>query len=258
MTKNYRKIYEQYNGKIPVDSDGRKYDIHHIDGNHENNDPKNLVAVTIQEHYDIHFNQRDWAACLIIAARMEIDPKTKSELAKKSNKKRIEDGSHPFVGDTNPSKLASKNKTHPSQRPEMIELRKQQQNEKVKNGTHIFVTNNPVHERVLDGTHGISSKQNTIKRIQDGTHNFLGDTNPVYKRVEEGTHNFLGDANPVHRLVSEGVHNLQGDSGSQLQKRLLAEGNHPTQVKLTCPHCGLIGAKPVMSRFHMDKCKSKS
>lgn len=222
MTKDYRKIYEQYNGKTPVDSDGRKYDIHHIDGNRENNDPTNLIAVTIQEHYDIHFNQRDWAACLMIAARMEIDPKTKSELAKKSNKKRIEDGSHPFVGDTNPSKLASKNKTHPSQRPEMIELRKQQQNEKVKNGTHVFVTNNPVHER-----------------------------------VEEGTHNFLGDANPVHRLVSDGLHNLQGDKGSQLQKRLLAEGNHPTQVKLTCPHCGLTGAKPVMSRYHMDKCKRK-
>jgi len=27
---NYRKIYEDHNGPIPVDEDGRTYEIHHL------------------------------------------------------------------------------------------------------------------------------------------------------------------------------------------------------------------------------------
>jgi hypothetical protein len=58
-TTNHRKIYENHIGKIPIDETGRTYEIHHIDGNHSNNDPINLEAITIQEHYDIHFEQMD-------------------------------------------------------------------------------------------------------------------------------------------------------------------------------------------------------
>ena len=77
----YRKIYKQYYGAIPKDADGRSYEIHHIDGDHENNDPKNLKAVTIQEHYDIHYAQGDWSACLMMSERMKISPEEKSRLA---------------------------------------------------------------------------------------------------------------------------------------------------------------------------------
>jgi len=55
MSSIYRTIYEQYFGKIPKDSQGRSYEIHHLDGNHENNDISNLRCVSIQEHYDIHY-----------------------------------------------------------------------------------------------------------------------------------------------------------------------------------------------------------
>jgi hypothetical protein len=55
----YRKIYEQNFGPIPKEPNGRTYEIHHIDGNHNNNDPTNLSAMTIQEHYDIHYSQGD-------------------------------------------------------------------------------------------------------------------------------------------------------------------------------------------------------
>ena len=48
-----RKIYIKHFGNIPKDGDGRSYEIHHIDGNHSNNDPSNLRAVTIKEHYEI-------------------------------------------------------------------------------------------------------------------------------------------------------------------------------------------------------------
>lgn len=54
MTNIYRKIYESHYGPIPIDETGRTYEIHHIDGNSENNDISNLKCVSIQEHYNIH------------------------------------------------------------------------------------------------------------------------------------------------------------------------------------------------------------
>jgi hypothetical protein len=62
-TNKYRKIYEHHHGPIPKDDQGRSFHIHHIDGDHNNNDPTNLKAVSVQEHYDIHYSQQDWLAC---------------------------------------------------------------------------------------------------------------------------------------------------------------------------------------------------
>lgn len=47
-TDDYRKIYENHSGSIP-----KGYEIHHIDGNHSNNIPSNLMAVTAEEHYNL-------------------------------------------------------------------------------------------------------------------------------------------------------------------------------------------------------------
>jgi hypothetical protein len=99
---NYRKIYEQHYGPIPYDQDGRRYEIHHKDGNHNHNDPSNLVAVTIQEHYDIHYAQQDWAACLMIARRMSLTPVELSNLARlnttRKNQRELAAGTHNFLG----------------------------------------------------------------------------------------------------------------------------------------------------------------
>ena len=46
----YRKAWEDANGmRVPIG-----HDIHHIDGNPWNNNPSNLVALTVREHYEIH------------------------------------------------------------------------------------------------------------------------------------------------------------------------------------------------------------
>jgi hypothetical protein len=79
---NYRKIYENCYGPIPFDEDGRRFDIHHIDGNDENNDPSNLVAVSIKDHYAIHYSQKDWGACYFMAIRMNSDSNIVAELAR--------------------------------------------------------------------------------------------------------------------------------------------------------------------------------
>lgn len=51
----HRRIYEKFHGiKIP-----KGMHIHHIDGNHSNNDPLNLQMVTPEEHCRIHCERGD-------------------------------------------------------------------------------------------------------------------------------------------------------------------------------------------------------
>ncbi len=54
---NYRKLWEDTYGPIPKDSQGRTYDIHHIDGNRRNNHIENLICLSIEDHYKIHLQQ---------------------------------------------------------------------------------------------------------------------------------------------------------------------------------------------------------
>jgi|TARA_R110000824_G_scaffold50251_3_gene140525 hypothetical protein len=49
MAINYRKLYEENNGKIP-----ENWEVHHIDFNHNNNNLKNLIAVPSMVHMVIH------------------------------------------------------------------------------------------------------------------------------------------------------------------------------------------------------------
>jgi|FreactTroBogLake_1042271.scaffolds.fasta_scaffold06136_2 hypothetical protein len=68
---NYRKIWSEKNGPIPKDEFGRSYEIHHIDGNRSNNSLDNLQCLSIQEHYNIHYNKGDYSAAAAISIRME-------------------------------------------------------------------------------------------------------------------------------------------------------------------------------------------
>ena len=95
-TKHYRKIYENHHGPIPKEEDGRTYEIHHIDGERTNNIPTNLVALSIKEHFDIHYQQSDFGACLRIGAKMEKTPAELSALATVNNLKKVAEGRHPL------------------------------------------------------------------------------------------------------------------------------------------------------------------
>lgn len=90
----YRKIWEDSFGEIPKDESGRSYDIHHIDGDHSNNDLSNLMCVSIQDHYNIHLSQGDYGACAMISLRMGLSSDEVSSLARKLQNKIIEDGNH--------------------------------------------------------------------------------------------------------------------------------------------------------------------
>ena len=242
---NYRRLYERHHGPIPKDEHGRTFDIHHIDGNHYNNDITNLRAVSIQEHYNIHYSQGDWAACHRILARMGTDPAKVAELGRLASVKRVENGTHNFLG----GKIQSESNKR-----------------RIAEGNHPF----------LDGDR---SRQNNLKRMAEGRHHFVGETNPVYKqlaegkhpwvggevqsrnskrRVEEGTHHFVGGA--IHRKrVQDGTHPFLG---GEVQRKYAAEriaaGTHQNFRPLECPHCGKQGKGSIMLRWHFDNCKLRN
>ncbi len=174
---NYRKIYENFYGPIPKDGDGRTYEIHHIDGNRNNNAAENLIALTIDEHYNIHFKQGDWAACQSIAIRMNTHPSLLSELASLANKRKVNDGSHNFIGG-NIARASSRRR--------------------VEEGTHHFIG-------------GDQQKKLARRRVEEGTHHFIGGgiQQALAKlRVKSGTHHFSGsDFN--NKRKQEGTHPAQ-------------------------------------------------
>lgn len=215
MSSNYCRIYEKHFGIRPYDASGRIYDIHHKDGNRENNDPNNLIALSIQDHYDIHYSQGDYGACLAIGRRMLLSPNELSKLATENNRKRVANGTHPFIQEEF-KKIA---KAESSRRAK----------QRVEEGTHHFLG-------------GKISRDITQKRLKDGTHNFIGGE-IQRKRVAEGTHHFCGER------------------GSALSTKtnldMLSKGIHPSQIKIGCPYCNVVGSVNNMKRWHFDKCKNK-
>ena len=83
MSKDYRKLYERHHRCCLLPGT----DVHHIDGNHDNNTIDNLLAVTLQEHYDIHKQQNDHYACFMIAQRMKIKPEDWKQMARENGRK---------------------------------------------------------------------------------------------------------------------------------------------------------------------------
>ena len=84
---NYRTLWIKHNGDIPLDENGRSYEIHHIDGDSSNNSLENLMCVSIEEHFKIHFEQGDYQAAALIAGRIEgLNPKEISALVLKEKK----------------------------------------------------------------------------------------------------------------------------------------------------------------------------
>jgi len=213
---NYRKIWEIHHGqKIPRDDQGRSYEIHHIDGNHRNNDPANLKAVTIQEHYDIHYAQGDWYACMMITLRLSLTPEEISVRSREFNRKMFADG-HIFQD----RKWAHER----------------------------------TMRRIRAGTHNFQGPATQLKKIAEGRHHFIGKTNPVYKQIANGTHKFTID-NPNDEIVTCPKCNKTGSRPGMIKWHFDNCSTVSDKTQLTCPECGKVGRGGAMNRHHFENCR---
>ena len=154
--KNYRWIWEKHNGPIPKDENGISYQIHHIDGNHDNNDLSNLMCVSLDEHIRIHKEQEEWASVAFLE-QMRGNQKTgwshSDETKKKISEKQKEqfqsgERVHPMLGKKRPD-LTERNKLGPSE-----ETKQKYREAKLKNPTKYWLgksrkgmkQNHPTHE----------------------------------------------------------------------------------------------------------------
>lgn len=234
----HRKIYKEYHGSIPVDQHGRSYDIHHIDGNPFNNDITNLIAVSIQEHYDIHYRQEDWSACHLISKRLNLDPSVISELASNAAKKRVENGTHNFQGSDSPIYRRVKS-------GEQSKMMKEENARRIENNTHHWLgERNAVHERVKNGEQQRIGRECAKKRLEAGTHNFQGPVSYIHQRIKSGEQSADMRRVALNRLKN-GNHNFQTS---------LSNGTHPSQKVRTCDRCGKTGRGSAMLRYHFENC----
>jgi hypothetical protein len=154
---DYRKIWRDANGPIPIDEFGRSYEIHHIDGNRNNNELSNLICVSIEDHYKIHSEQKDYLSALIIASRMNVSPQEKSKLARLSMLIKKADGS---LSDA--CKKASETK---KRRGTSVEAGKKSFQTKIDKGTVESIYKKIAQKRKLNGTNNKNGSDKKIRCI---------------------------------------------------------------------------------------------
>jgi hypothetical protein len=105
-------------------------------------------------------------------------------------------------------------------------------------------------KRLEEGTHNWNSennRKNALKLMYEGRHHFIGESNPVYKQIKDGKNLFFNDE----------WQKAKGKRSSEHMKKLYEDGKHPSQIKKTCSHCGIICGASNMARWHGDNCKHK-
>ena len=215
-TNKYRKIYKNHIGIIPEDYTGRTYDIHHIDGDRSNNTIDNLIALSIQDHYDLHYSQKDYAACVRIAQKMKWSIDQIKEIVSKQQRLRVKQGIHHFLGG---------------------EIARKAAKELVANGTHRFLG-------------GDQTRKNNKKMIADGTHPWLGKS-CNQDRLKNGTHPSQITKTCPHCNTTCAVNNYEkwhGDNCTKVKARAPITRN-------PCPHCHALVTANILGRDHKNgKC----
>lgn len=92
LNKLHRRVWHEKYGDIPVDENGMSYEIHHVNGDHNDNRIENLKCVSVSEHFNIHYQQGDWGACRAIKQRV------KAKLGKNLKSMYLSGDQHPMYG----------------------------------------------------------------------------------------------------------------------------------------------------------------
>lgn len=132
-------------------------------------------------------------------------------------------------------------------RAKISESAKRQNQERVDNGTHHWLTDEhrvATGQRTRERNRRLAeigqhqwqtdeyrnrmrrqAREQAQRQIDDGTHHFLGDRNPVYRQVEDGTHPWLSDEHRVASrdrqmsLIESGQHNWLNETAAEKHVR---------------------------------------
>lgn len=226
----HRKVWKSHHGKIPYDEFGYRYEIHHIDGDPNNNAIDNLIALTIFEHYEIHYWQSDWGACQNIVIRMNITPEERSSMARELSIKRVEDGLCIF---TDPDFIIT---------------------DSIRKSKIMIGTGNPMYGK----THTIATrskmKNSHNEMVNNGTHHTLSKewseaaATLQTEFIKNGIHNFQ---NPINKLAMKAANNKMMKNGTHP----LQNGNRvdPNSIKVSCIVCHHTTTLPCLWRHRSCK-----
>ncbi|CAB4123014.1 HNHc domain containing protein [uncultured Caudovirales phage] len=197
------QTYKKFYGELPIDELGRKYEIHHIDGNRNNDDIENLVALSIQDHYNIHYQQREYWICSLIALRMQFTGDQISELRRQEAQRRKENG---WI---NPL----------SKRSDGTSWTQYYNLQQVENGTHPWLTRpdgtNINTDRVKAGTHHLLRRPDGSSVTRDLTllgKNAFSRTGMSHHRYNNTIHTFVHNNGTVEKCTQQDLivrYNLQ-------------------------------------------------
>jgi hypothetical protein len=189
---NYRKIYRDHYGQISKDENGRTYDVHHIDGNYNNNDPLNLIAVSVRDHYNIHKSQNDWAACQAISLTIDITLEERSELSRNTQLKLVSENKHHFSGGQVVNQQIKDGKNA------LIggDVQSMTNKNRVDNGTHQFLKENRNFEWNYDEIvycwENIKTKEQVNMLRKDFIKTYKVNSGNVYSMIKRGTYKSVG------------------------------------------------------------------
>ena len=260
---NYRELYEGVYGEIPKDESGRSFEIHHKDGDHSNDSIENLVALSIQDHYNIHFEQGDFNACNLISRR--IDGLSEEEVAE------IRRLSSEWMKVNNPSTRA-KGDTHWARGKAVVvdsagnKLRVECDDPRIASGELVQLNANKVTVRDDEGR--CYSVQKDDPRVLSGE---LIPASKGYKRnwtpdqVDERYTSRRGRTWSVEEREQRSTNRKpawnKGVTGShhseETKMKMSVAKKGKTKLQVTCPYCEKSGGKPAMIRFHFDNCTKR-
>jgi hypothetical protein len=224
---NYRKLWMKQNGPIPVDEQGRSYEIHHIDGNRKNNCLENLLCLSIEDHYKLHYAKGEYFAANLIAQRMEkpAEPIQKWDVSDKRRAAMRESK----LGDKNPMK-------DPAVRKKVSEALKGRKK-------------SPEAEaKRLKSREGFKHSEESKQKIQTA----LKGKAKTEEHKKQMSKSKLG-----HKRSQESINKqIEKRKGIPLSEEVKQKMRKP-KSKLTCPHCQQVGGSSQMKRWHFENCKNK-
>jgi len=185
---NYRKLWEIANNTVIP----KGYHIHHIDGNHSNNNLNNLMCVSPEEHYNIHLLRGDIVALndKFIQGASQAGKlggkKSKPRWEDEDKKEKLSCGLKKYYDENGGSKLKGRHISDVHK--EKISIATKGKNNPMYGKTHTDEVKKKLSDigktkvGKLNNFYGKKHTEKTKEIIRQHAKNRIGDKNPMYGR----------------------------------------------------------------------------